>query len=835
LLLLLPPDAFSKSAPINGATGQLTNPSLQWNSSVGAIDYEYCFDTINNNACDTNWAGTYGVNTALQDLPPNTAFYWQVRANNTAETTYADNDTWWSFRTCTVGPITVVNTTDSGAGSLRQAILDICSGGTINFASSLSGQTITLASTLVIDKDLTIDGSSLASQVSISGNNSVRVFHINSGNSVTLNSLKVVNGNTATPDVGGSGVLNFGTLNIMNATLSGNTMNGYGGSGGGIFNVGMLDIENSIFSGNSAHQGGGLNNNVGGTVNITNSTFSENSAEYGGGIINYETLNITNSTFSSNSGISTGGGISNHGMLTITNSSLSSNSSGESSTSGSGGGIYNSGTMTTTSNTFSDNSATGQGGGIYNGNVVTIVTNTFSGNLASLYGGGIFNNGTMDITNSTFSGNIVGSVDGGGGINNAGTMNYVNTILANSPFDADCYNSGTISTNINNLIETNGPVGHTCGSPSSTGDPMLAPLANNGGSTQTMALLSGSPAIDAGDDANCPATDQRGVSRPQGSKCDIGAYEAPPYNPLYLSLTSSQTIGGVSSADEDILRFDGQNWSLFFDGSDVGVGSPDLFAFSILDADTILMSFSASVTVNGIAATPQDILRFDATSLGSTTAGTFSMYFDGSDVGFDTTAEKIDSVSLLSDGRVLISTTGNPAVTGITGGRDEDILAFTPSSLGEVTGGSWSMYFDGSDVGLGETSEEDIDALDVVNGKIYLSTLDNFSVNGMSGADEDVFVCLPTSLGSTTACNYSSSLYFDGSAWGLTSNDVDAINLLTTDSSPTPTPTNTPAGPTSTPTPTNTVGPSPTPTATASGSDLIFADGFEEGNLSAWT
>ena len=94
----------------------------------------------------------------------------------------------------------------------------------------------------------------------------------------------------------------------------------------------------------------------------------------------------------------------------------------------------------------------------------------------------------------------------------------------------------------------------------------------------------------------------------------------PPYssNPLYLSLTSSQTIGGISASDEDILRFDGQPWSLLFDGSDVGVGSPDLFAFSFLDSDLILMSFTANVTVNGITATPQDVLRFDATSLGST-------------------------------------------------------------------------------------------------------------------------------------------------------------------------------------------------------------------------
>lgn len=250
-------------------------------------------------------------------------------------------------------------------------------------------------------------------------------------------------------------------------------------------------------------------------------------------------------------------------------------------------------------------------------------------------------------------------------------------------------------------------------------------------------------------------------------------------NSLYLSLANGKTIGGVSSADEDILRFDGTNWILLFDGSDVGVAAADLFAFSIMDEDTLLMAFDSAVTVNGISATPQDILRFDATSLGSSTAGTFSLYFDGSDVGLSTTAENIDSLSLLPDGRLLISTTGNPSVPGLTtGGRDEDVLTFTPTSLGDVTSGTWSLYFDGSDVGLGETSGEDVDALDVVGENIYLSTLGDFSVSGLSGADEDVFVCAASSVGSVTACDYSPALYFDGSTWGLESNDVDALNFL---------------------------------------------------------
>jgi hypothetical protein len=84
LLLLLPPAPFSKTAPANQATNQPISLSLQWNSTVGAIDYEYCFDTINNNSCDTGWIGSYGVQARLRDLPSSTTFYWQERANNTS-------------------------------------------------------------------------------------------------------------------------------------------------------------------------------------------------------------------------------------------------------------------------------------------------------------------------------------------------------------------------------------------------------------------------------------------------------------------------------------------------------------------------------------------------------------------------------------------------------------------------------------------------------------------------------------------------------------------------------------------------------------------------------
>jgi hypothetical protein len=291
----------------------------------------------------------------------------------------------------------------------------------------------------------------------------------------------------------------------------------------------------------------------------------------------------------------------------------------------------------------------------------------------------------------------------------------------------------------------------------------------------------------------------------------------PPDDSLAVSFALSGTVGGVSFADEDILRFDGQSWSMLFDGSDIGAGSVDLFAFSILDADTFLMVFSNNLTLSGLAVTPQDIVRFDATSFGPTTADAFSMYFNGIDVGLDTSAEKIDALSLLPDGRILISTTGNPSVPGLSSLRDEDILAFTPLTLGDNTSGIWALYFDGSDVGLGESSDEDIDGLEVVGGNVYLSTNGLFSVSGASGAGEDIFICTPTSLGNLTACTYNATLFFDGSAWGLAGNSVDGVHIGSTSTAPPPSAS---ATPTRTLTPTHTPSPTPSRTPTATPTSL---------------
>lgn len=249
----------------------------------------------------------------------------------------------------------------------------------------------------------------------------------------------------------------------------------------------------------------------------------------------YRVFNITSGTvvlthldlINGNDGNNAGGGIKNAGTLTINNSTLANNYSGPGFSGG--GGIYNDGGILTINNsTFSGNTAAGSAGGIYNyTGTLTVNNSTFSGNSVGggSSGGGVANWGTGAINNSTFSGNSAGS--NGGGIQNfSGTLTVKNSILANNG-SKDC--SGSIATATNNLIQstgatacnlTNGTNGNKIGV-----DPLLGALADNGGSTQTMAISSSSsPAVNGGDSGTCLTTDQRGNARV--GICDIGAYES---------------------------------------------------------------------------------------------------------------------------------------------------------------------------------------------------------------------------------------------------------------------------------------------------------------------
>ena len=302
---------------------------------------------------------------------------------------------------------------------------------TIQFAAGLAGQTITLGGTqLRITSALTINGLG-ASQLTINGNNTSRIFEVTSGNTVTISRLTLTNGNATDSD--GGGIVNFGTLTISSSKIFGNSTSG---GGGGIFNSGTLTINNGTVSANSATNGGGGIANDG-TLTISDSVISGNSTDSdGGGIRNFGPLTISNSEIAVNSALVAGGGIANDGTLTISNSEIFRNSTGAL-----GGGIMNSGTLTISNSNIRDNSTTGdfgQGGGIHNVATLTISNSSVSGNSAAGdfgNGGGIDNSGTLTIINSSVSGNLADS--SGGGIKNFGTLTISNsTVSANSATNA---------------------------------------------------------------------------------------------------------------------------------------------------------------------------------------------------------------------------------------------------------------------------------------------------------------------------------------------------------------------------------------------------------------
>ncbi|HUN08364.1 MAG TPA: choice-of-anchor Q domain-containing protein [Aggregatilineales bacterium] len=312
--------------------------------------------------------------------------------------------------------------------------------------------------------------------LSRSGAAAFRIMHISPGATVFINDLTIENG-----------LASAGGLGVM---------------GGAIFTWGQLTIDNSVFSGNAAANVGGL----------------------GGAIANVETSST----------------------LTIRNSSFTANAA----LNNSGGAVHNTrGNVLLIGNTFSNNSADNGGAFASEDGNVTLINNTFSGNAASNQGGAIYTgfNAVVLMQNNTITNNTAGTQ--GGGIYNifAGIVTLHNTIVAgnNAVTGSQCFNDTTlggtvINANSYNVLGSGGsaggcPAGATDIVPAGAIGTILSPLANNNGPTLTHALVTGSPALDAASQPNCPSDDQRGflrgfnavgaVNNPQVGDCDIGAFE----------------------------------------------------------------------------------------------------------------------------------------------------------------------------------------------------------------------------------------------------------------------------------------------------------------------
>jgi predicted outer membrane repeat protein len=370
----------------------------------------------------------------------------------------------------------------------------------------------------------------------VSGNSAMHT----GGGIFTLEHVTLTDSTVSENSAGGSGggIYASGDVTLTQSTVSGNSSNH---NGGGIYGSGNVTLTQSTVSGNSSnHNGGGIYAND--DVTLTQSTVTDNN---GGGIYAQGDVTLTQSTVSGNStarDFAPGGGIRAQNA-TLTQSTVSGNSSGSH-----GGGIIADDDVTLTQSTVSGNSSDGIGGGIYAGGDVTLTQSTISGNSAASFGGGI-SAFRFDLNGSIVAGNTAGSFGPDLRLQVGGSATATYSLIGdNTGTELDPAPAGMPDANGNQIGTSGAPI-----------DPLLGPLADNGGPTQTHALLAGSPAIDAGDpnivfDAN--EFDQRGApfvrvfdgNDDTVSTIDMGAFERQFLN-LVVNSTSDESDGDFSAGN----------------------------------------------------------------------------------------------------------------------------------------------------------------------------------------------------------------------------------------------------------------------------------------------
>lgn len=372
------------------------------------------------------------------------------------------------------------------------ALTTASGGGTITFACGPNPHTILFINGKTLPDGVALDGGDL---ITLSGGGMIKLFTVLGG-----------------------------TAEIRHMTLT----QGFAGNGGAIeVSAGaQLTLADMVLSHNTAGNIGGGLYNAGGTTVLLRVALDNNSANYGGGIYNNGVLTLTDVTLADNSATSGGGGLYNNQNATLSNVTVATNSSGD------GGGVFNSAS----------------------GNLI-MSNSTVSGNHAN-YAGGLFNNGTAVLTNVTVATNT--SLGGGGGLlHNSGLVPYLelsNVILAQNTGPTTANDQCLFYKAPDNLVYSLWS-GTSCGSSTADGnqpdtEALLSPLGFTGTGlptelTMTHSLLPGSPAEDMG---TCTGmlTDQRGVDRPQGGGCDVGAVETIPIPPVYgFTLSGTRTQSGM--------------------------------------------------------------------------------------------------------------------------------------------------------------------------------------------------------------------------------------------------------------------------------------------------
>jgi hypothetical protein len=467
-------------------------------------------------------------------------------------------------------PIEVVNVEDptttvgSGPGTCDEAALDaaLAAGGVIVFDCGPEPTTLTLTSPKVITQTTIVDGGGL---VTLSGGGATRIFLVETEVDLTVQNITLADARVSGPRGDGPGPDNSGAaifrhsssrLHVVNATFSNNhtTETGADIGGGAIYSYGGdTVIVGSTFDGNSGASGGAIGN-LRSNLAIYNSSFANNVAIDGnGGAIALDGLNpdqgkvftLCGVIATNNRALHEGGAVFRYGYpdesSVIDFTTLDGNFVDDPVGSSHAGGLYHHtdtpGVMPLfmRNSTVSNNvSATGAGGLFFFNSPVELTNVTVSGNVAlgSLAGGIAASGVTGTLKNCTIADNHADDSDSfAGGIIGASGLTLINTIVANNTAGNE-YNpvscTEAAAGGSNNLQfpaqQASGQDDPPCVAGVVFADPLLGPLADNGGPTMTMALLPGSPAIGAGTD--CPETDQRGVPRDVG--CDIGAFQHDP-------------------------------------------------------------------------------------------------------------------------------------------------------------------------------------------------------------------------------------------------------------------------------------------------------------------